>query len=372
MLLTGRALGPQTVEARPSCIMSGCAYDVGRRSARRCAQWSYWRCLFHTEGLGETLSANNTALSTTMFSTPAGCAAMMDWYARALEAERVEYESFTVPTRYGDTHVLAAGPQDATPVVLLHGMEGNAASWRHQLVGLQHDFRLYALDIIGSAGKSVPTRLSHDNDDHAKWLGDVLTALGIEKANLVGMSNGSWLVLKFAGYAPHRIERAALMSASGIVPVRFPYRLAKLADQPIVSLTKDVLAGALLTRGLVRRAVSGVYVMDAEADPHEIEWFYLLAKYYRFRFPPGPVSDEEIGSLTAPTLLLMGEQEKFFPLDAVIARATRFIPHLTAEVVGGVGHNMCTDNPTLINNRLRAYFPHVSHVENTENAVKAH
>lgn len=291
-----------------------------------------------------------------LFSTARGHAAMMTWYERALERAQIACDSITVPTRYGESHIVAVGPKDAEPLVLLHGMEGNAASWRHQLAGLQTEFRLYALDIIGSAGKSVPTRLEHDNNDHAKWLGDVLTGLGIEKANLVGISNGSWLIIHFAAYAPHRVARAVLMSASGIIPVRFPYALARVIDSAVVRVAKDVLAGALLSRAMVRRFVSGTYVTSTEADPDEIEWFYLLAKYYRFRFPPGPVSDAELAALAAPTLLLMGEYEQFFPVDAVIERARRLMPHVDAEIVPGVGHNMCTDNPPLINARLRAFF----------------
>ncbi len=276
---------------------------------------------------------------------------------RALAAEQIPYESITVPTRYGDTHLVAAGPQDATPVVLLHGMEGNAASWRRQLAGLHGQFRLYALDIIGSAGKSEPMRLSHDNHEHAEWLGDVLTGLNIEQANLVGISNGSWLILKFATFAPERIARAVLMSANGIVPVRFPYNLARFVDLAAIRAAKDALAGVLLTRNMVTRAVSGTYVADTSADPHEVEWFYLLAKYYHFRFPPGPVSDEALASLTAPTLLMMGESEQFFPLRAVLERAKRHIPGLVAaEVIQGVGHNMCTDNPALINRRLAEFL----------------
>lgn len=291
-----------------------------------------------------------------LFSTAGGHAAMMKWYELALERAQIDCDAIVVPTRYGESHLVAVGPKDAPPLVLLHGMEGNAASWRHQLAGMQEHFRLYALDIIGSAGKSVPTRLEHDNDDHAKWLGDVLTALGIERANLVGMSNGSWLIIHFAAYAPQRVARAVLMSANGIVPVRFPYNLARVIDSTAVRAVKDVLAGALLTRAMVRRAVSGTYVADTEADPHEVEWFYLLAKYYRFRFPPGPVSDAELAALTAPTLLLMGEHEQFFPVDAVIERAQRLMPNVVAEIVPGVGHNMCTDNPALINARLEAFF----------------
>ena len=52
-------------------------------------------------------------------------------------------------------------------------------------------------------------RLAYDNDEHAEWLGDVLMGLNIERANLVGLSNGSWLILKFAAYAPQRIARRA-------------------------------------------------------------------------------------------------------------------------------------------------------------------
>jgi pimeloyl-ACP methyl ester carboxylesterase len=111
---------------------------------------------------------------------------------------------------------------------------------------------------------------------------------------------------------------------------------------------------------MVRRAVTSSSVADAELDPHEIEWFYLLAKYYRFRFPPGPVSDAELAVLTAPTLLLMGEGEPFFPIPQLIERARRHLPNLQAEVVAGVGHNLCSDDPNLINARLRQFFAALS------------
>jgi pimeloyl-ACP methyl ester carboxylesterase len=294
--------------------------------------------------------------ATSLYSTPDGYTAMMEWYDRALRYTSIPFQSITVPTRYGDTHMIAAGPESAPPIILLHGMEGNAASWRHQLIGLADRYRLYALDIIGSAGKSAPVRLSHDNDEHGAWLNDVLNELKLERANLVGISNGSWLILKFAAYAPERVERAVLMSANGVAPVRFPYRLARMMDHPIVRAAKDVLASALLTPEMVRLGVTRMAMADEAIDPGEVEWFYLLAKHYRFRFPPGPVTDDEIKSLIAPTLLLMGEGEKFFDVDEVIGRVTRFASNVLAEKVSGVGHNMCTDNPALINARLRKFL----------------
>lgn len=295
--------------------------------------------------------------ATSLYSTPLGHNAMMEWYDRSLQQTRLPYESITVPTRYGDSHMIATGPVSAPPVILLHGMEGNAASWRHQLIGLADRFRLYALDIIGSAGKSAPNRLSYENYEHGEWLGDVLTGLGLERANLVGISNGSWLILNFAAYAPERIERAVLMSANGVMPVRFPYRLVKVMDYPVVARTKDALAHALLTPKMVRFGVTRIAMADEKIDPGEVEWFYLLAKHYRFRFPPGPVTDDELRSLTAPSLVMMGEHEKFFDVNAVLQRVKSLAPNVVAaEKVPGVGHNMCTDNPRLINARLREFL----------------
>jgi pimeloyl-ACP methyl ester carboxylesterase len=292
-----------------------------------------------------------------LYSSRKGHAAMMSWYAAGLTRMDVACESLTVPTRFGETHLLAAGPADAPPVILLHGMEGNAVSWRYQLKELASSFRLYALDIIGSAGRSAPRRLSHTGLEYAEWLYDVLVELNIDQAAFVGISNGSWLVVKLAGLAPERIDRALLLSANGLVPVRFPFRLARALDYAAVHAVKDALAALLLTRGMVRVAVTRNAPPGAVMDPDEIEWFYLLAKHYRFRFPPPPLHDIELRALTAPTLLLMGEHETFFEAEAAIARARRLLPHLVqAELVPGAGHNMAIERPDYVNARIRAFL----------------
>ena len=285
---------------------------------------------------------------------------MMTWYAASLAKSPISYESLTVPTRYGKTHLLAAGPADAPPVVLLHGMEGTGLSWKPQVPALHTAFRVYALDIIGSCGQSAPVRLSHENAEYAEWLVDVMTELRLERASFVGISNGSWMVMKLAAHAPERIENAVLMSVNGLVPVRFPFRLVRHVEKAAVRRIVDGLAAHLLTRETVRLGAS-LFVLPrgVEPDPEEIEWFYLLTKYYRYRFPPGPVSDDELRMLAAPTLVMMGQREHFFDVNAVIARANAMLPDLrAAEIIPGVGHNMATDNPDLINARLMRFLQH--------------
>ncbi|MGZ3637484.1 MAG: alpha/beta fold hydrolase [Ktedonobacterales bacterium] len=292
-----------------------------------------------------------------IYSSPAGYAAMQAWYAALLAKNQIPYESHTVPTRFGDTHLLAAGPVDAPPVILLHGMEGTALSWRYQLDALSSGLRLYALDIIGSAGKSAPIRLPDTGNEHAEWLIDVLAGLKLDNASFVGISNGSWLIIKLAELAPDRITRAALLSANGIVPVRFPFNLARLLEVSPVREMRSVVSRHVIARPLVRATVTLTSPSGITLDPDEIEWFYLLAKHYHFRFPPGPVTDEQLRSLVAPTLVLMGEHDTFFVPHVAVARARELLPQVhAAEVLAGVGHNMISEMPDLINTRLDTFL----------------
>lgn len=292
-----------------------------------------------------------------IFSSPAGYEAMQAWYGALLAKKEAHYESRIVPTRFGDTHLLTAGPADAPPVILLHGMEGTALSWRYQLDALSSGLRLYALDIIGSAGKSAPTRLPHTGHDNAEWLIDILDELKLDVASFVGISNGGWLVIKLTELAPERIAKAALLSANGLVPVRFPYNLTQLLEVSPIREIKDVISRHVIARPLVRAAVTLISPSGITIDPDEIEWFYLLAKHYHFRFPPGPVTDEQLRSLKAPTLVLMGEHDAFFVPHAAVARARELLPSVyAAEVVSGVGHNMLSEMPDLINARLDTFL----------------
>jgi pimeloyl-ACP methyl ester carboxylesterase len=113
-----------------------------------------------------------------------------------------------------------------------------------------------------------------------------------------------------------------------------------------------------VTPELVRTAVtltappSGMPV-----DPDETEWFYLLAKHYRFRYPPPPLTDQQPSRLIAPILFLMGAHDPFFVAHNAVSRARVCLPNLyAAEVVAGVGHNMINEKPELINQRLLEFL----------------
>ena len=97
--------------------------------------------------------------TTSIYRTAAGRAAIMAWYDRKLAALPVHAESRLVSTSFGPTRLVVAGPPDAPPVVVLHGMQMNAAMVA-ALVTLSRTHRVYAIVIIGMPGKSAEVRLA--------------------------------------------------------------------------------------------------------------------------------------------------------------------------------------------------------------------
>ena len=83
---------------------------------------------------------------------------------------------------------------------------------------MSQDYRVYAPDIIGSAGKSSPTRPNYNDLGYAQWLTELLDVFNIPKANFIGASGGGWLILKLATFAAGRIVN----SSAGLIPPSIP------------------------------------------------------------------------------------------------------------------------------------------------------
>ena len=153
---------------------------------------------------------------TTIYATPAGRAAVEQRYREILRLWPVPSEQLTVPTREGDTFVVACGPPGAPPLLLLPGSGANAAMWMVDVATWAQDFRVYAVDVPGEPGLSAPSRPALASEAYALWLDDVLRELGVARVSIVGISLGGWLALDYAIRRPDKVERLALLCPSGI------------------------------------------------------------------------------------------------------------------------------------------------------------
>ena len=264
-----------------------------------------------------------------IYRTPRGEAELAALYEEALDRLDLRFESLAVGTRFGHTHVLAAGPENAPPLVILPG--GNflnplCLAW---FAPLAHGHRVYAPDLLGQPGRSSQTRLSPKGDDHAEWLSDLLDGLGLRRAAFVGISFGAGLILRLAGHLPERIVRATLVSPAGV------------AIGPIPRMLREVALPMLLYRLSPGRERLLRAARPILTEPEELYVRQLGAVYRHVRLDrglPRLATEEELAGFEAPVLLFAAREDAFFPGEKVVARARELFPDLSAELLDGSRH----------------------------------
>ena len=88
------------------------------------------------------------------------------------------------------------GPRDAEALLLIHGMAGSSNTWRAIMPLLAKKYRVIAPDLIGH-GESAKPRTDYSLGAFAVGLRDLLDALEIESATIVGQSLGGGSAMPF-------------------------------------------------------------------------------------------------------------------------------------------------------------------------------
>jgi len=151
-----------------------------------------------------------------IYKSDAGARLVREGYSHFLKHWPVPNQQMLVPTREGETFVIASGDEKAAPLLLLHGSAANSAMWVGDVAAWATHFRVYAIDMIGEPGFSAPSRPPLESEAHALWMDDVTQALGITRAAMVGVSLGGWLALDYATRRPGRVASLVLLSPSGV------------------------------------------------------------------------------------------------------------------------------------------------------------
>jgi pimeloyl-ACP methyl ester carboxylesterase len=256
-----------------------------------------------------------------------GGRAVRDRYLDLLDHWPVDNERLRVPTREGETFVVACGPRNAPPVLLLHGSGANSATWMGDAPAWAAHFRVYAVDIIGEPGLSAPARPPLASPAHALWLDDVMRGLGLTRAALVGMSLGGWLALDYAVRRPARVDRLALLSPSGIGRVRIGFVIKALLMRSF---------GRWGSRAALKMALGPG--SSAEQGQTLFDFILLIFRYFRPRLDTPTFDDDTLRRLTMPTLVVVGGKDALIDSRETRRRLNRVVPHATVNLHPGAGH----------------------------------
>jgi len=285
-------------------------------------------------------------MSSPIFKSVEAQAEALAAYDAAMTLWPVPFEHRDVATEFGSTHVIVCGDEGAPPLVLLHCALMTSAIWSPLIAALAVRNRIYAVDVIGDFGRSVPRKPPTSDAAFAAWLGQTLDALAIVQTNLLGWSFGGFVAANFTRHQPQRVLKLGLLAPfatfvrpgpgffAGVIPMLFP------------------------TRGTCRWFERRLCYRGSFGVAEHSEILYQRFRNGRVVFRTGPrvFTDKEFGTFTMPTLLLVGEEEFLFSGRKAVQRAQRVLPNGEAELIPHCNHAVVSDQTERVTNRLLVFF----------------
>lgn len=270
----------------------------------------------------------------------------------------------------GRLHVHTAG--DAGPPVLLlsgAGLDNALLSWRHLIPDLARDHRVIAPD-WPKQGRSRPWNGRATHEVLLRTITDVLDDLGVERAALVGLSQGGALSLAYAIEHPERVERLVALAPAGTLtfPPGVHQLLWLMAKVPLLSRTLPnlVFRNRATVAAFARRALFGsdvariadfdeiVDLILAEAragNASSSDWQNDSIGFRRMRLDLRP----QLSQIRCPALFVQGDRDAGVPLARTSAAAA-LVPGARLEVLPGRGHWSNRESPDEVNGLIRAFL----------------
>ncbi|HEU5034119.1 MAG TPA: alpha/beta fold hydrolase [Mycobacteriales bacterium] len=265
------------------------------------------------------------------------------------------------------TFYLEAGPADAPPVVLLHGLGATNASMLPLLTDLARDHRVIAPDFPGFGASDAP-HWRYRAADLARWLDVFLTAIDARPAALVGNSLGGRVAIEAGLLNPESVSRMVLLCPSP----------AFRRLRQFVPLVKLLPPDAVVLRvPLAHRAVvAGIRAMFAKPSRLSREWYDAAAdehqrvmRGYRHRraffaalrqiYLEEAFGDEgfwdRLPAMTTPALFVWGDRDRLVP-SSFERHIVQAIPHAESVVLHDSGHVPQFEHPQRTAELTRAFI----------------
>lgn len=241
------------------------------------------------------------------------------------------------------------------PLLYLHSATNEVALWGPGLSGLAARAALIAPVHPGFPGSDGVERIDHISDLVLHYV-DLLDALGIARAHVVGSSLGGWIAAELASLYPERVGSLVLCGAAGLwiegAPIAEAFNV--LPDQLAERLYFD-------QQHPMARMLHAAAEMPVDAPlPEEM----LLAFHQsneataRVAWNPyfhNPKLEGRLDRISAPTLVLWGGEDRFIP-PAHGERYAARIRGATLQLIPACGHLPVIERPDAFVTAVQAFL----------------
>ncbi|MBN2415522.1 alpha/beta fold hydrolase [bacterium] len=283
---------------------------------------------------------------TSIYKSPEVKAEFVRIYDEKMKEWPLPFDDIFLVTTYGTVHVIASGPADASPLLLLHASGTAGWSWKYNAAGLGSLFRLYAVDLIGDAGKSELADMGHvmkTGQDQAGLYCEIMDSLGIQSAYIAGASEGGFIGSNIALYAPERVRKLALLGPMGYSgAAQSIFRIAIAQMFPLKPIQQSTFSWAF----------SNSPMLEKEFET----WFPLLmSAVFPVKVPPLTIPERLRSSISVPVMFIFGSRDNLVGDPEKARELVQDIPDVRVHIVEA-GHLMAAELPDEVNALLIDFF----------------
>jgi pimeloyl-ACP methyl ester carboxylesterase len=237
-----------------------------------------------------------------------------------------------IETASGALSILAAGAGD--PILLLHGLGATKGSFLPTVAALAGSYRTIAVDLPGFGDSCKPLNAGYHPPFFARAMVDLMDALGLRRAHIVGNSMGGRVALEIGLRFPERVARLVLLAPSlawrrerpwaPLVRVLSPHLgLVQITPRPIVeAIVHRIIPAA--ESGWVRAGVDEF--LRAYLTPRGRVAFYAAARQIYLEEPHGAKGFwTRLAGLEPPSLFVWGRHDGLVPI-AFAAHVKKTLP----------------------------------------------
>jgi len=261
-----------------------------------------------------------------------------------------------------NTRYWVAGDK-GSPVVLIHGIGQYVEYWTSAINEIAAQHQVYALDLLGHGKTDKPLDIAYTVDDFSRFVKDFMSALGIEKAHIVGHSLGGAISLRMALNNTPAVDRLVLVDSGGLGrEISMVFRISSLPFLGEIITWPSIFSAKTLLRMFVQ-------------DPITITDDYI-EHYYQISTLPntqkavlktlrsignlwGQVDNspdiQRLPSMTNPVLVIWGRQDNVVPV-AHADTAAKGLPNVRVQIIENCGHSPPLEHASVFNRLLLEFL----------------
>ena len=250
------------------------------------------------------------------------------------------------------------------PVTFSHGWPLSADAWDAQMMFLgQNGYRVIAHDRRGH-GRSAQSWEGNDMNTYADDLAELMDALNLADATMVGHSTGGGEVARYLGrHGSKRVSKAVLISAVPPLMLKTPQNPGGLPMKAFDEIRAGVLADRSQFFMDLTTPFYGYNKPDAKISQGVRDSFWMQSMQASIKGVYDCIKafsetdfTEDLKKIDVPTLILHGDADQIVPIDDAGRLSVKLIKNAALKVYAGAPHGMCTTLADRVNQDLLEFL----------------